>query len=73
VPLLLALLITACNTDPEPVTCAEGELLDGDTCVPEACGTGTWGGTGRPTPRGEVNGLHTTRPPGAHCLGGMST
>ncbi|MDP6932923.1 MAG: right-handed parallel beta-helix repeat-containing protein [Myxococcota bacterium] len=42
VPLLLALLL-ACGTDPEPVTCAEGELLDGDACVPEACGTGTWG------------------------------
>ncbi|MDP6931928.1 MAG: hypothetical protein QGG40_03390 [Myxococcota bacterium] len=42
-PLLLALLLTACGTDPEPLTCAEGELLDGDACVPEACGTGTWG------------------------------
>ncbi|MDP6932203.1 MAG: right-handed parallel beta-helix repeat-containing protein [Myxococcota bacterium] len=42
VPLLLALLL-ACSTDTEPVTCAEGELLDGDACVPEACGTGTWG------------------------------
>ena len=25
------------------VTCADGELLDGAQCVPEACGTGTWG------------------------------
>ena len=41
-PLLLALLL-ACSTDPEPLTCAEGELLDGDLCVPEVCGTGTWG------------------------------
>ncbi|MDP6935552.1 MAG: hypothetical protein QGG40_21715, partial [Myxococcota bacterium] len=41
-PLLLALLLSACGTD-TPLTCAEGELLDGDACVPEACGTGTWG------------------------------
>ncbi|MDP6934215.1 MAG: right-handed parallel beta-helix repeat-containing protein, partial [Myxococcota bacterium] len=41
-PLLLTLLL-ACSTDPEPLTCAQGELLDGDACVPEACGTGTWG------------------------------
>ena len=38
-PLLLALLL-ACSTDPEPLTCAEGELLDGDVCIPEACGKG---------------------------------
>ncbi|MDP6934599.1 MAG: right-handed parallel beta-helix repeat-containing protein, partial [Myxococcota bacterium] len=36
-------LLTACGSDPEPLTCGEGELLDGETCVPEACGTGTWG------------------------------
>ncbi|MDP6934783.1 MAG: right-handed parallel beta-helix repeat-containing protein, partial [Myxococcota bacterium] len=42
-PLLLSLLLTACGTDPEPLTCAEGELLDGEQCVPEACGTGAWG------------------------------
>ncbi|MDP6931930.1 MAG: right-handed parallel beta-helix repeat-containing protein, partial [Myxococcota bacterium] len=41
-PLLLALLL-ACSTDPEPLTCAQDELLDGEQCVPEACGTGTWG------------------------------
>ena len=23
--------------------CGDGEVLDGDTCVPEACGTGPWG------------------------------
>ena len=41
-PLLLALLLSACGTD-TPLTCAEGELLDGEQCVPDACGTGTWG------------------------------
>ncbi|MDP6933876.1 MAG: right-handed parallel beta-helix repeat-containing protein, partial [Myxococcota bacterium] len=41
--LLPALYLAACSTDPEPLTCAEGELLDGDACIPEVCGTGTWG------------------------------
>jgi hypothetical protein len=47
-------LLTACSPEPEgppddtapPDTgpdCGEGELADGDSCVPEACGTGTWG------------------------------
>ena len=43
VPLFLSLLLSACGTDPEPVSCVQGELLDGDACVPEICGTGTWG------------------------------
>ncbi len=30
------------DTGPDP-TCNEGEILDGDECVPEACGTGPWG------------------------------
>ncbi|MDP6931728.1 MAG: right-handed parallel beta-helix repeat-containing protein [Myxococcota bacterium] len=29
--------------DAGPVNCSEGEILDGQTCVPEACGSGTWG------------------------------
>ncbi|MDP6935685.1 MAG: hypothetical protein QGG40_22385, partial [Myxococcota bacterium] len=44
-PLLLALLL-ACGTDdttPLASPCVEGELLDDEQCVPEACGTGTWG------------------------------
>ncbi|MDP6932095.1 MAG: right-handed parallel beta-helix repeat-containing protein, partial [Myxococcota bacterium] len=40
---LLFLLVSACGTDPDPPTCAEGQLLDGEQCVSEACGTGTWG------------------------------
>ncbi len=31
------------DSAPGPVSCAEGELLDGDACVPTACGVGTWG------------------------------
>ncbi len=27
----------------EHPSCAEGFIADGDTCVPEACGTGSWG------------------------------
>ncbi len=27
----------------DPPACEDGWLLDGDECVPEACGTGTWG------------------------------
>ncbi len=45
--MLLALLLSACASNeptPDPVTtCAGGEVLDGETCVPEACGAGTWG------------------------------
>ncbi len=51
--LLLGCLLGACGPDPDPPTddtgtpappdCAEGEIADGDVCVPEACGTGTWG------------------------------
>ncbi|MFH1463472.1 MAG: right-handed parallel beta-helix repeat-containing protein [Pseudomonadota bacterium] len=28
---------------PEELACAAGYLADGDVCVPEACGVGTWG------------------------------
>jgi hypothetical protein len=47
-----ALLLSACsgsapppvaNADTTGTTCADGEIDDGGTCVPEACGTGTWG------------------------------
>lgn len=30
--------------DTPTAPCATGELRDGDTCVPEACGVGPWGG-----------------------------
>ncbi|MDP6934177.1 MAG: right-handed parallel beta-helix repeat-containing protein, partial [Myxococcota bacterium] len=44
VPFLLAIFLSACGADePDAITCTEGELLDGDECVPVACGTGTWG------------------------------
>ncbi len=46
-------LLTACGGPDAPrladdsaplvASCAEGEVLDGDACVPEACGVGTWG------------------------------
>ncbi len=49
-PYTFAFLLSACaapssrKPTPDPVaSCAEGELLDGDGCVPEACGVGTWG------------------------------
>ena len=29
--------------EPESIRCAVGEIPDDDTCVPERCGTGTWG------------------------------
>ncbi len=29
---------------PAPIDCTEGWIADGETCVPEACGVGTWGG-----------------------------
>jgi len=31
------------TTGENPPTCDDGMLLDGDECVPEACGVGTWG------------------------------
>ena len=34
--------VATTTTTPSP--CATDELLDGDLCVPIACGTGTWGG-----------------------------
>ncbi len=45
-------LILACGTPSddddsageEPESCPEGTLEDGGACVPEECGTGTWGG-----------------------------
>ncbi|MFH1463470.1 MAG: right-handed parallel beta-helix repeat-containing protein [Pseudomonadota bacterium] len=47
--LLYTVLLTACPSQHEPPlsdapTCDTGYVADGDTCVPEACGTGTWGG-----------------------------
>ncbi|MDP6934643.1 MAG: right-handed parallel beta-helix repeat-containing protein, partial [Myxococcota bacterium] len=36
-------LVLGCGVGTEPLVCGEGELLDGEQCVPEACGTGTWG------------------------------
>lgn len=48
--MLLSLLLLACthpDTDtgePAPLECEEGELLDGERCVPEACGLGPFGG-----------------------------
>ncbi len=42
--LLLALALTACTPNGEETTPgAASEVLDGETCVPEACATGTWG------------------------------
>ena len=38
--LLLCASMCACESPPE---CAEGTVADGDVCVPEACGIGTWG------------------------------
>ncbi len=32
-----------CHEDTTPPTCTSGHLLDGASCVPEACGVGTWG------------------------------
>ena len=47
----MAFLLAACKgtasepgpRDEEPVGCATGEVLDGEVCVPVACGVGTWG------------------------------
>ncbi len=50
--MLLAILLDACTAPPPPgagpaqdpvTTCPAGQALDGGTCVPEACGVGTWG------------------------------
>ncbi|MDP6933653.1 MAG: right-handed parallel beta-helix repeat-containing protein, partial [Myxococcota bacterium] len=40
---LLGLMGCPGNDDTTRTTCAAGEILDGESCVPEACGTGTWG------------------------------
>ncbi len=41
---LLPTLLLACQGGPGPATaCPDGQIPDGTTCVPEACGTGTWG------------------------------
>ncbi len=44
----LALPLAACSAPPSSAataqtSCPVGEVLDGDTCLPEACGTGLWG------------------------------
>ncbi len=43
--------LTGCDAEPQsptdaefPPTCAPGWIADGDTCVPESCGTDAWGG-----------------------------
>ncbi len=48
--MLFAILLFGCADAPmtgrpkDPArSCAGGEVLDGETCVPEACGVGTWG------------------------------
>lgn len=48
--MLLALLIPACTESPAPTPtptsatlCEEDEVLDGELCLPEACGAGMWG------------------------------
>lgn len=45
---MLVLLLQACRPSApaggdSAASCADGEVRDGDTCVPEACGTGPWG------------------------------
>lgn len=46
--MLFLILLSACVDQTAKsvvnVTCPEGELLDGSTCVPEECGLGLWGG-----------------------------
>lgn len=40
------LAVPSCKEEkPTPASpeCGEGEVADGNTCVPESCGTGTWG------------------------------
>lgn len=42
--MLLALLQLACNGPNGPApACLDGEIVDGEVCVPAACGVGTWG------------------------------
>ncbi len=46
--MLLAVLLTACvdppaNQPDSVASCPTGELLDGEACVPDACGVGPWG------------------------------
>ncbi|MDP6934306.1 MAG: right-handed parallel beta-helix repeat-containing protein, partial [Myxococcota bacterium] len=40
---ILPLLLACGPSEPGPVHCGSDEILDGEICVPEACGTGTWG------------------------------
>jgi hypothetical protein len=62
--LLTAALLAAC-TDPPPsdLVCGEGDVLDGERCVPESCGVGSWGHNGdleavfaAPSPLGDRDG-----------------
>ncbi|MDP6933730.1 MAG: right-handed parallel beta-helix repeat-containing protein, partial [Myxococcota bacterium] len=43
--LVWTLCVTGCGEDDGPTVtaCGEGQVDDGGTCVPEVCGTGTWG------------------------------
>ena len=41
--LVTTVALTACVQEPEPARCADGLVLDGSSCVPARCGTGTWG------------------------------
>jgi len=38
--LFLSAVLVACEATPG---CPEGQVADGDVCVPEGCGVGTWG------------------------------
>lgn len=50
--LLLVVLLGCPEGLPDPVSaCADGELLDGDACVPADCGLGPWGDVA-PDPEG---------------------
>lgn len=43
---LVIALLAACHREPDPATavrCEEGEVADGEACVPAACGAGPWG------------------------------
>ena len=44
---LLLCTLVACPAPPEESPCPEGEVLDGETCVPERCWTGEWGAIDR--------------------------
>ena len=45
--IVLAAVLVGCPSDdvpePTPLVCGAGSLLDGESCVPDACGTGAWG------------------------------